>query len=281
MFSRKAKSSVPGIQVGHSDSVSHYLIVAAIPSMMPGPFYCWYTRVEPVHIQIAHELVHEIIEEEGPFDGVIAFSQGAALALSILMHQELNNPGDRPLFSFAALFSCPIVLSPDTKLNLERLRDATSNLEPDEPEKITLPTKEAPKHRFSLLLTENQRALAQEYRSILDDAKERAHEMGVPLSDEDSDDGSESDEELSRIPRLIHPLMVNARVSIPTVHLYDPTDMYHPQHKLAVRLCDKFLTQDVQHTGGHGLPTDPKQVKACATAILKAVEKGRQRINMF
>jgi hypothetical protein len=280
MCLQKERLNVPDTPVGRPQDMGHQLILAAIPSMMPGPFYCWYTRVEPEHIQTAHELVHEIIEEEGPFDGVIAFSQGAALALSLLMHQELNNPGDRPLFSFAALFSCPIVLSPDTKLNLERLRDATSNLEPDETIKSAMPTKEAPKHRFSLLLTENQRALAQEYRSILDDAKERAHEMGVPLSEDDSDDGSD-DEELSRIPRLIHPLMVNARVSVPTVHMYDPTDMYHAQHKLAVRLCDKFLTQDVQHSGGHGLPTDPKQVKACAAAIIKAVEKGRQRIDMF
>jgi hypothetical protein len=262
-------------------AIMNRLTLTAIPSIMPGPFYCWYTRVETEHIRAAHELVHEIIEEEGPFDGLIGFSQGAALALSMLMHQELNNPGAPPLFSFAALFSCPVVMSPDTKLNLERLRDATTNLAPDDTNKPDLPTKEAPKHRFSLLLTENQRALAQEYRTILDDAKEKANEMGVHVFDVNPQEGTESDEELSYIPRLVHPLMVSARVSVPTVHLYDPTDIYHSQHKLAMRLCDKFLTYEVQHSGGHGLPMDPKQVKECATAIIKAMEKGRQRITMF
>jgi hypothetical protein len=251
---------------------------------MPGPFFCWYKKVEPGPVRQAHELVHEIIEEEGPFDGVIAFSQGAALALSMLMDQELNHPGNKPLFSFAALFSCPIVLSPDTKLNRERLREATANT--DEPESPTGPTKDAPKHRFSLLLKENQRALANEYCGILDDAKQAAEEIGVFETDEDESDdgsaaGSESDTELSHIPRLLHPLMITARVSVPTVHIYDPKDAYHAQHELAVRLCDRYLTQEVLHGGGHGLPSDPKQVKACVAAINKAVEKGRQRVDMF
>ncbi|KAF3010990.1 hypothetical protein E8E13_010649 [Curvularia kusanoi] len=252
---------------------------------MIGPFYCWYKKVEPGPVKLAHELLHEIIEEEGPFDGVIAFSQGASLAMSMLMDQELNNSGSRPIFTFAALFSCPIVLSPDTKLNRERLREATVNKgDLDELERSTETTKEAPKYRFSLLLKENQRALANEYRGILDDAKQAASEIGVFDSDEDSvseSAGSDSDEELSHIPRLLHPLTVTARVSVPTVHLYDPKDAYHKQHELATRLCDKFLMQEVKHDGGHGLPMDPKQVKACAAAIVKAAEKGRQRINMF
>lgn len=251
---------------------------------MPGPFYCWYRKVEPGPVRLAHELIHEIIEEEGPFDGVIAFSQGASLAMSMIMDQELNNPGDRPIFSFAALFSCPIVVSPDTKLNRERLREATTNTgEPDESEKSVGVAKDAPKHRFSLLLKENQRALAQEYCSILDDAKQAASDIGVFASDDSDSDsaGSDSDTELTHIPRLLHPLMVNARVSVPTVHLYDPKDTYHAQHELAIRLCDKFLTQTVLHSGGHGLPTDPVQVKACAVAINKAIEKGRQRLTMF
>jgi len=251
---------------------------------MPGPFYCWYKKVEPGSIRLAHELVHEIIEEEGPFDGVIAFSQGAALALSMIIDQELNNPGDRPLFGFAAFFSCPIALSPDTKLNRESLARAAKKT--DEGEKPKAPTKGAPKHRFSLLLSDNQRALAHEYCDILADAKQTARAFGVEgLSDDEASDtdsgSSESDDELSHIPRLLHPLMVKARVSIPTVHLYDPKDPYHKQCELVVRLCDKFLTREVLHGGGHDLPADPNELKACAAAIVKAMEKGRQRMNMF
>lgn len=281
----KARSNATDIHVRRIRFPECHLTTSAIPSVMPGPFYCWHNRVEPGPVRLAHELVHEIIEDEGPFDGVIAFSQGAALALSLLMDQELNNPGTRPIFSFAALFSCPIVLSPDTKLNRERLREATTNT--DDPAETDKPTRDAPKHRFSLLLKENQRALANEYCRTLDDARQAAHDNGVLAqqdSDSDSDSnstGSESDEELSHIPRLLHPLMVNARVSVPTVHLYDPKDAYASQHELAVRLCDKFLTQEVHHSGAHGLPSDPKQVKMCAAAIMKAMERGRQRVDMF
>jgi hypothetical protein len=257
-----------------SKSISRPMYCAdnpAIPEAMPGPFYCWYKRVEPGPIRLAHELLYEVIEEEGPFDGVIAFSQGAALVMSMLMDHEINNAGARPLFGFAALFSCPIALSPDTKLNREVLRTATSK---DGSEKAQDKTtdKAAPKHRFSLLLPENQLALAKD--------------IGVKdLSDSESgsDDAEEdeSDDELSHIPRLYHPLMVTARVSVPTVHLYDPNEAYARQFKFVTRLCDKFLMQEVSHSGGHGVPSEPKEVKACAAAIVKAMEKGRQRINMF
>jgi hypothetical protein len=253
---------------------------------MPGPFYCWYKRVEPGPIRLAHELLYEIIEEEGPFDGIIAFSQGSATALSMLMDHEINNAGARPLFGFAALFSCPIALSPDTKLNREVLRTATTRDDSEKAQEKKTTDKAAPKHRFSLMLPENQLALAKEYCDILDDARDTAKDIGVKdLSDSESgsDDAEEdeSDDELGHIPRLYHPLMVTARVSVPTVHLYDPNEAYARQFKFVTRLCDKFLTQEVTHSGGHGIPSDPKEVKACAAAIVKAMEKGRQRINMF
>ncbi|KZM26611.1 uncharacterized protein EKO05_0005502 [Ascochyta rabiei] len=175
----------------------------------------------------------------------------------MLMDQEFNSPGSRPIFSFAALFSCLIVLSPDTKLNRERLREATTDKgDLNEVKKPISPTKEAPKYRFSLLLKENQRALANEYCGILDDAEQAASEIGAFDSDGSSSDsesaGSDHDEELSHIPRLLYPLTVTARVSIPTVHLYDPKDAYHAQHELPTRLCDKFLMQEIKHDGANG-----------------------------
>ena len=36
--------------------------------------------------------IEEIIEEEGPFDGVVGFSQGAALAASIMLEHAKTNP---------------------------------------------------------------------------------------------------------------------------------------------------------------------------------------------
>jgi hypothetical protein len=54
-----------------------------------------------------------VIEEEGPFDGVLGFSQGSSIAASLMLDHEINHPRDPPPFSFAILFSCFMVVSPD------------------------------------------------------------------------------------------------------------------------------------------------------------------------
>lgn len=43
-------------------------------------------------VKQAQAYIEEIIEEEGPFDGVIGFSQGAALAASIMLEHAKTNP---------------------------------------------------------------------------------------------------------------------------------------------------------------------------------------------
>ncbi|KAF2230325.1 hypothetical protein EV356DRAFT_509139 [Viridothelium virens] len=50
----------------------------------------------------------EYIKEEGPFDGVIAFSQGAGLAASLMVHHIQNNPQKAqkdPIFRCGIFFS--------------------------------------------------------------------------------------------------------------------------------------------------------------------------------
>ena len=38
----------------------------------------------------SHEYLDEIVEEEGPFEGILGFSQGAEVAASLLLHQGQN-----------------------------------------------------------------------------------------------------------------------------------------------------------------------------------------------
>ena len=56
----------------------------------------------------ALDFVQETIDEEGPFDGVIGFSQGATLALALLLRHSTDHPLDPPyaIFKFAIFFSC-------------------------------------------------------------------------------------------------------------------------------------------------------------------------------
>lgn len=46
-----------------------------IEDVYPEPFFCYYDVPSFENVEAAHELIHEILEDEGPFDAVLAYSQ--------------------------------------------------------------------------------------------------------------------------------------------------------------------------------------------------------------
>ncbi|KAI1100338.1 serine hydrolase FSH [Jackrogersella minutella] len=76
-----------------------------VGGVFPGPFYCYYSQPTLSQLQAAFDLIHDIIDEEGPFDGIIGFSQGAALAASFLLHQQETDPNAPEVFRMA-IFTC-------------------------------------------------------------------------------------------------------------------------------------------------------------------------------
>ena len=63
------------------------------------PYRCFYEAI-PSASQLlrAHEYLNEIVEEDGPFEGILGFSQGAEVAASLLLFQ-----GQEVKFKFAVL----------------------------------------------------------------------------------------------------------------------------------------------------------------------------------
>ncbi|KAE8380495.1 serine hydrolase FSH [Aspergillus bertholletiae] len=84
-----------------------------IQALSLGPFREWYTwdfvkRVPPKEtVTQAIEYILSIIEEDGPFDGVIGFSQGGAIVSALLAHYSNQHPLEPQtnLFKFA-VFIC-------------------------------------------------------------------------------------------------------------------------------------------------------------------------------
>ncbi|KAH8431554.1 uncharacterized protein LDX57_009216 [Aspergillus melleus] len=70
-----------------------------------GPFYNHYRRDAAPGPELKQAMDHvlQIIEKKGPFDAVMGFSQGAALAFSMLVEHAKTHP--TPLFK-AAVFIC-------------------------------------------------------------------------------------------------------------------------------------------------------------------------------
>lgn len=87
---------------------STYLLLTSpeFKNILDGPFYNHYTRDtaqpgETVSLALKH--LHQIVERDGPFDAVMGFSQGAALACSLIIQQAKLKRG--PLFK-CAVFIC-------------------------------------------------------------------------------------------------------------------------------------------------------------------------------
>lgn len=75
---------------------------------MDGPFYNHYPRdpeLPRAHLGEAFEHTYQFIAAEGPFDVVMGFSQGAALAAALIVHHKKTQPDAAPLFR-AAVFLC-------------------------------------------------------------------------------------------------------------------------------------------------------------------------------
>lgn len=75
-----------------------------------GPFFSYYNWPQTVHddgdsVTRAYDMLYEIIEEEGPFDCVLGFSHGGAVAAGLMVHHAEQNPYDSPLFRCAIFFS--------------------------------------------------------------------------------------------------------------------------------------------------------------------------------
>lgn len=82
-----------------------------------GPYFAWYDAPTPDRLEDAYTYVLTYILSRGPkyFDGIIGFSQGAAIAATLaLRHQDL-------LFRFACFFCGGRPFDPATSLRFEHM----------------------------------------------------------------------------------------------------------------------------------------------------------------
>lgn len=52
------------------------------------------------------EYLYEVMEQNGPFDGIVGYSEGATIAATLLLHEQLReaNEGRQPMFRCALFF---------------------------------------------------------------------------------------------------------------------------------------------------------------------------------
>lgn len=98
------------------------MIELAALSDASGQHYAYYDTTSPESFITALDNLESYIEAEGPFDGVIAYSQGAGLVAMLLARRQYLNPSGKCLFRCAILFSPIQVYDPMAYLERGEVR---------------------------------------------------------------------------------------------------------------------------------------------------------------
>lgn len=81
-----------------------------VEGFFEGPFFSYYKWPRTLHddeqsIAEAYDMLYDIIEEEGPFDGVLGFSHGGTLATGFIAHHVKHKPYETVPFRCAVFFN--------------------------------------------------------------------------------------------------------------------------------------------------------------------------------
>lgn len=212
---------------------------------------CW-SHTEsyaPEHMVDALENLQATIDDLGPFNCVIGFSQGAAIAISYLLRQQ-ELEAALP-FEFAICFSSVLAVSASPSYGdavirklISRELDFTSAID-----------------RSHLDADEN--ALADVITRVLKPAKD--HNAMLPDFDLDvytRGDGTQA-------PKIMIEALLDRKLAIPTVHMTGKRDasFMRDMSEVTRRLCDEGVMKVLEHPGGHQPPKDSSSIRDAIRAM--------------
>ncbi|KAJ5205403.1 Serine hydrolase FSH [Penicillium cf. griseofulvum] len=199
-----------------------------------GPYLAWIRTPSTEQIADAHTYLRKYLSD--PIDLVIGFSQGAALAASLMLHNELAG---QPSPFKAAMLICstlPSTCSPEYGIDV---RDYFG---------ITGPPTERP-------------------RVLPDESLVVRHEYFLRTE-------ATRDADRPVYYNLFHADVDTVRIRIPTAHIYGRRDLLWRQQSLAmIQLCGGKVYR-FEHAGGHEVPRS--QAEEMCDLIEELVHAGRE-----
>lgn len=221
-----------------------------IESTFPPPYYCWTRSFDAGEIDAAHALIEEAIDEHGPFDGVLGFSQGAALAISFLLEHRMAYPDELLPFRFAIFYSptipcaaneasCQSVFGSLSLVDQQRLRSGQDKQIAQLPEPV--------------------RSVTESFVKVIKGTKSITRE---PVS-------FFLDRPLDLVPCVLHPDVVPTRITLPSVHLRGKEDIpgLDDCGLLVEALCDSKTRKSIKHSAGHNIPRSGPEIRQMLSAL--------------
>ncbi|KID75470.1 Esterase alnB [Metarhizium brunneum] len=231
------------------------------PGMAPyynGPFYSYTTGYTPAEIRDTLDDLSDFIQDDGPFDGVIGFSQGASVAASYILDHQAQHPDKAPPFGFAIFLSSVAAFSPDDLHCLPIVQ------------RLVQQNYEAV-HHFPDKISKKLAVSDSVFAEYLATTFKMARKIGATMPDYDIAFFKHRDPQ--KVPRVLHPALTTHRIQLPTVHFTGKKDdlPMMEQSRLVMGLCDPAMARVHQHSGGHAAPSKKPDVDRLVEAIEWAV----------
>ncbi len=162
-------------------------------------------------VLVAQQYVRDVIEDEGPFDGVIGFSQGAALAASLML-ENMKSSSQHDLFSFCVFMGASLPFDLDNNGGLAAWLKAKRT---------------------------GINAVSGEFDGEInkDDPPGFPSNVHSPKADD------------SLLGRY-HPLRTSLRIGVPTLHIIGEKDPYKGQGKALANLTKESDSKVLYHKEG-------------------------------
>jgi len=270
-----------------------------IASLYPGPYLTWFSRYEPERVNKVHDFLRSVMDEDGPYDGIIGFSQGASLAASFLLCEESrrakSNPGGKSSCSFkvAIFFNAVMLFSPsedigsDITEQIKQQEETYTGFLNGEPE-LQLPAESpwlSPETSFP------PSPLSTDTSSSISWSTPKWDDSSTPLSSLSSSssaipsrcpspDGASQQLYVARkssvameslrllkTPKVFGfpPDTFPCRISIPTLHVIGKDDQFAEHSHALVELCQADKAEVMLVDGGHDLPRSKRGLDECAS----------------
>ncbi|KAH6699032.1 serine hydrolase FSH [Leptodontidium sp. 2 PMI_412] len=229
------------------------------------PLYAYYNPLDPHSIIQTETELLQIIEEEGPFDGVLAYSGGASLAAQLIIKDAQDHPfklpHERP-FRFAIFINGASPLHvfnyADAELGADAEQDLDASTLIEEAAHMFLrPSAVRKKGQFD----EEDQPDVNHMLELLATLKGKRLADGTPFLT----DGKHG---LTRYNALYSRILID----IPTLHVRSPIeeDRHHGLH--LVEMCDPNTRMEFHHKYGHDFPRGRLEIKKIVELIRQTAE---------
>jgi len=243
-----------------------------IGEVFSGPYFVWHEKYDPQSVEKVHDFIDTILEEDGPYDGIIGFSEGAALAASYLLAKEYRaSLGDVAVdpekeIKLAILFNSVKPYSPSEQIG----HDAAAEFQRELRRHSLFLKGQNTARRQSSLSREDINALTERRQSLLSQRRESIvawKTSGMPFRK--ASVASSCEGELSSIDEKAQGVVWNSlfspvfsfdpdsfpcKIQIPTLNIIGLQDQFQDYSREIVRFCDPDQTEVAFLDIGHDIP---------------------------